>query len=129
MFAITCHPVAVGVPSGTILIWNKAVEEIPAGFALCDGTNGTPDLRDKFIYGGGTGAGKSLHATGGAETHTLTSNQMPSHRHKLASNSGQASDSAGLGGTNCKGGVGGVAASGGDVSGYFDTDIADHQLV
>lgn len=41
---------------------------------LCDGTNGTPDLRNRFIYGGdGTNSG----ATGGEETHTLTEAELP----------------------------------------------------
>ena len=32
-------------PSGIICIWNKPIADIPAGWLLCDGTNGTPDLR------------------------------------------------------------------------------------
>ena len=41
---------------------------------LCDGTNGTPDLRNRFIYGGdGTNNG----ATGGEASHTLTEAELP----------------------------------------------------
>ena len=41
---------------------------------LCDGTNGTPDLRNRFIYGGdGTNNG----TTGGEATHTLTEAELP----------------------------------------------------
>lgn len=36
-----------------ILIWSGAVVDIPAGWALCDGNNGTPDLRGKFLIGAG----------------------------------------------------------------------------
>lgn len=36
-----------------ILIWSGAIVDIPAGWALCDGNNGTPDLRGKFIVGAG----------------------------------------------------------------------------
>ncbi len=36
-----------------IMLWSGAIVDIPAGWALCDGNNGTPDLRDKFIVGAG----------------------------------------------------------------------------
>ena len=37
--------------SGGILLWHGTIASIPSGFVLCDGNNGTPDLRDKFIVG------------------------------------------------------------------------------
>ena len=40
---------AAGVPRGTIVAWSGAVEDIPQGWAQCDGSNGTPDLRGKLI--------------------------------------------------------------------------------
>ena len=43
------------VPRGFIGMWSGSVT--PAGFALCDGTNGTPDLRGRFVVGAGSGAG------------------------------------------------------------------------
>lgn len=39
------------IPSGGIIMWNSTIATIPSGWFLCDGTNGTPDLRDKFIPG------------------------------------------------------------------------------
>lgn len=42
-----------GVPKGTIVIWSGSVDDIPSGWALCDGANGTPDLRDRFVLGAG----------------------------------------------------------------------------
>ncbi len=36
-----------------IVLWSGAVVDIPAGWALCDGNNGTPDLRDRFVIGAG----------------------------------------------------------------------------
>lgn len=39
--------------SGGIIIWSGAVVNIPSGYVLCDGNNGTPDLTDKFIVGAG----------------------------------------------------------------------------
>jgi hypothetical protein len=61
-------------------MWSGTVATIPTGWALCDGTGGTPDLRDKFIVGAKqddsgvaktnvTGSG-SLTQSGGAATHT-----------------------------------------------------------
>ena len=43
-----------GVPTNTIAMWSGSVASIPIGWQLCDGTNGTPDLRDKFVVGVGT---------------------------------------------------------------------------
>jgi hypothetical protein len=37
--------------SGAILLWYGSVASIPSGWHLCDGMNGTPDLRDRFIVG------------------------------------------------------------------------------
>ena len=53
------------VPRGVILMWSGNENNIPDGWALCNGENGTPDLRDRFIVGAGGkyGAGE----TGGSE--------------------------------------------------------------
>lgn len=53
---------------GIIVMWSGAIGEIPAGWQLCDGTNGTPDLRDRFLIGAGTTYNPD--DSGGAETHT-----------------------------------------------------------
>ena len=44
---------ATGVPSGGIIAWSGAIGAIPAGYVICNGSNGTPDLRDRFIVGAG----------------------------------------------------------------------------
>ena len=74
---------AIGVPVGTVLSWYGKLADIPEGFALCDGKNGTPDLRDRFLVG----AGKSykLSDTGGENTHVLTIAEMPKHEHVIYS--------------------------------------------
>jgi len=59
-----------GIPSGGIIMWSGALADIPAGWHLCDGTSGTPDLRDRFILG--TSAAEDPGATGGSNTHTHT---------------------------------------------------------
>ena len=72
----------VAVPSGCILIWSGAANAIPTGFVLCNGSNGTPDLRGKFVVGYHDGNGDyDVGDTGGAETVTLTTAQIPSHKH------------------------------------------------
>lgn len=68
-----------GIPSGLIAMWSGAASAIPDGWALCDGSNGTPDLRGKFALG--SSDKYAVGATGGEETHTLTVNEMPSHNH------------------------------------------------
>lgn len=55
------------VPAGIIAMWSGALASIPAGWLLCDGTNGTPDLRDRFIMG--WGAGVDPGGSGGALQH------------------------------------------------------------
>lgn len=51
-----------------ILMWSGSIATIPSGFHLCDGTTGTPDLRDRFIAGAGTTYVPG--ANGGALAHT-----------------------------------------------------------
>ena len=58
------------MPSGAIIMWSGIVADIPAGFLLCDGTNGTPDLSGKFVRSQGPGV--APHSSGGANTHTHT---------------------------------------------------------
>lgn len=54
------------IPSRTIWIWSGSLADIPPGFVVCDGTNGTPDLRNRFVIGAGNNY--SLHSTGGASS-------------------------------------------------------------
>jgi len=57
-----------GFPVGTIAMWYGDLENLPPGWVLCDGNNGTPDLRDRFIIG--AGGNRNLGATGGQTSHT-----------------------------------------------------------
>ena len=74
------------VPSGFIGMWSGAVGSIPSGWKLCDGTNSTPDLRDRFIIGSGTDSGgtHNIGETGGANSLTLSEANLPSHSHSFS---------------------------------------------
>ena len=86
------HGVTVGqigaepsLPIGTIVMYNGLFIDIPANWALCDGTNGTPDLTDRFIMG--TAIEGDIGVTGGSNdavvvSHTHTAN----HNHTASSN-------------------------------------------
>ena len=67
---------------GIICAWSGAVDAIPAGWALCDGTRGTPDLRGRFVLGAGGSYGPG--STGGEARHTLSTAEMPGHSHTAA---------------------------------------------
>jgi microcystin-dependent protein len=71
------------IPIGGIVMWSGAATAIPDGWALCDGatSNGrvTPDLRNRFVVG--AGSHYAVGDTGGADSVTLTLNQIPSHTH------------------------------------------------
>ncbi len=54
--------------TGLIVLWSGAVVDIPTGWHLCDGTAGTPDLRNQFLVGAGDTY--AVDASGGALTHT-----------------------------------------------------------
>jgi hypothetical protein len=110
-------------PVGGIILWSGSIASIPTGWKLCDGLNGTPNLRDRFIIGAGTtyGPGNTGGATrfttsftgshthgatitpSGDHTHTvnvlnhrLTVDQMPTHNHYDGVASGNANASFGV---------------------------------
>ncbi len=69
------------VKLGTIVAFAGAVQDIPDGWRLCDGTYGTPDLRDRFIRGG-----EAPGATGEGHTHSLS--EHPGHTHTTPNSGG-----------------------------------------
>ena len=75
---------STALPTGIISLWYGSIASIPSGWSLCDGSGSTPDLRDNFVIGAGTGGSYAVGATGGSTTsgpHTLTESQMPIHDH------------------------------------------------
>ena len=80
--ATTAFALANGIPSGAIILWSGAIGSIPSGWLLCNGTSGTPDLRDRFIVG--AGSTYAVAATGGATTATLGTTNLPSHTHSIS---------------------------------------------
>lgn len=72
------------LPRGVIVAWYYST--VPNGWALCDGTNGTPDLRSRFVIGSGQGIGltnRPIGSYGGEESHVLSLNEIPSHTHTM----------------------------------------------
>src|SRR5262245_10198934 len=103
--------------SGMILLWSGSLAEIGVGdlvgWALCNGANGTPDLRDRFIIGAGNKAvGNKNASTAVADTsnigdHThvatgtvLTTAQIPAHSHAAGTLAGSASGNTGADGSH-----------------------------
>ncbi len=113
------------LPIGGIVMWDDAIADAPGGFAICNGSGGTIDLRDKFVYG--ASADGDVGDTGGATTHTHTnadSGAAGTHTHSLSGTSG------GGGSTNNVSGFSGgeTVSKGGhthSLSGTSDAD-ADH---
>jgi hypothetical protein len=58
----------LGVATGLVILWYGSTASIPAGWHICDGTEGTIDLRGKFPVGAGTGSAYSVGDTGGSAT-------------------------------------------------------------
>ena len=69
------------VPSGGIIMWSGSIASIPTGWLLCNGSSGTPDLRDRFVTG--AGSTYAVASTGGSANATL-----PVHQHNYSGDTG-----------------------------------------
>lgn len=79
------------LPRGVIMLWSGSSASIPAGWQICDGTNSTPNLRDRFVVGAGTtyavaATGGSANAVVVSHNHTATTAANGDHQHFIASN-------------------------------------------
>jgi hypothetical protein len=86
---------AAGIPTGVITMWSGAISAIPTGWVICDGTNSTPNLTDRFVIHadadsggtndvgdtGGSHTATPLGSVGTSGAHTLSTSEMPSHTH------------------------------------------------
>jgi microcystin-dependent protein len=94
--AFVTTAVAASFPTGGIIMWSGSIASIPSGWALCNGSNGTPDLRNRFVVG--AGSTYAVDATGGSadaivvsHTHTATSTSTvtdPGHSHNTTLHNG-----------------------------------------
>jgi hypothetical protein len=115
-----------GIPTGVIVMWSGAITNIPAGWVICDGTNSTPNLTDRFVIHadadsggtndvgdtGGSHTATPLGSVGTSGAHTLSTSEMPSHTHSLSlsasdtSHPSGSSDMARLDGSSSTGSTG-----------------------
>jgi len=74
--ATTAYVANNSIPSGGIIIWSGSAGAIPSGWYLCNGSNGTPDLRNRFVVGAGStyavgNTGGSADAITVSHTHSI----------------------------------------------------------
>jgi len=129
------------LPVGSIIMWYAALGGLPTGWQECDGTNGSPDLRENFPRG--VGGAITLGGTGGATTatgntgssgghtpsgtaagHALTEAEMPVHNHRLwGSGNGGVADATGLSSVTARTVAGWITGT----DSYTDEDIIGSQ--
>ena len=78
------------IPIGGIILWSGSIASIPANWALCNGSNGTPDLRDRFVIGAGNTY--AVDATGGSTTKNIA------HTHTQGNTGSESSHTHGVSG-------------------------------
>jgi hypothetical protein len=98
----TSATLPTGFVAGMIMLWSGSIASVPSGWALCNGSNGTPDLRNRFIVG--AGSTYAVDATGGSadaitvsHTHTFseTTSTAGDHTHVVTVNSNGSDDPSG----------------------------------
>ena len=87
------------IPSGVIVMWSGSIKNIPTGWLLCDGTKGTPDLRERFVLG--TAENSEIGDRGGHKRIKLDKSQLAPHSH--TGNTAEAGDHTHMGTTDVNG--------------------------
>jgi microcystin-dependent protein len=81
-------------------MWSGSIDSIPSGWALCDGTNGTPDLRNRFVIAAGGNYDVGATGDGSIPSHThafsATTNSTGSHTHSHTLDSGYFGNASGI---------------------------------
>lgn len=78
------------LPIGSIILWYGTKADVPNGWSVCDGTNGTPDMRGQLPMGAasddemGTKTGQKTWSGQSTDGHALTVNEMPAHTHEYS---------------------------------------------
>jgi hypothetical protein len=75
------------VPTGVIMLWYGDSGNVPTGWAICDGGNGTPNLSGRFVVcsGNNTETNYTPNLSGGTDNYTLSVAQLPPHNHDASS--------------------------------------------
>lgn len=100
--SVNGYPINALVPAGTIVMWYG--NSVPSGWTECNGNNGTPDLRGRFVVGQGQASSPApgdsnpnytLGQAGGENQHTLTKAELPQHFHEAKADGATISASGG----------------------------------
>ena len=123
---------------GMVIMWYGNLNAIPSGWRLCDGLDGTPDLRNRFVVGAGADyvvgqtGGNALHSHNiNVGFHTLTVAELPPHSHTIPETIGEEDVRGGQKqyGATPTGGVVTTSSSGGNQGHNHpgSADNADHR--
>lgn len=92
LYSFTAIAADVVLPYGAIIMWSGSMNEIPDGWAVCNGQNGTPNLQGRFIVGYGANKGEEGYTAignkGGKNFQKLDTEQLPPHTHPVEINTG-----------------------------------------
>jgi microcystin-dependent protein len=113
-------------PAGTIVAFSRPLSEIPSGWALCDGNNGTPNMLDRFPKG--ANAGENPGDAGGQNSYTLSSSQMRSHNHSTSMNQSGYHDHSVENWNGASSGTGSDFTVGLHIDDHFGSDVSSSSV-
>jgi hypothetical protein len=90
------------IPAGIISLWSGSIATIPSGWALCDGTNGTPNLLNRFVVCASVDDGGVAKTTIVPDIPTQTGGSIqhghnvldPGHSHSATANASAGEDAS-----------------------------------